>query len=824
MCPIHLESMTMPEQALPDAGNTRALLDELDRYRFLARLDEVLGGLAEPGQIAQAAASLLCAHLEGDHCRYLDRPGAGWDRLAGGLQHVGTDPGGGQDAPPGRTVLACVVDDCTADVRFAGYLPPAVAALPGAFMAAPVIEAGQTLAWMLVAQDAPRHWTATDAALLSAVARRCHAFIENNRMETELRSAEKRIRANHDYLRLLIDSGEEGFYSVDRDGVTIMCNTAFLKMLGFAREEDAVGRKLHGIIHHRHPDGAEYDVCDCPIYQSARFGTFAHVEDEVFFRVDGSEFPVAYRARPVWQDGELQGAVCTFVDVTERRRTELALRQSEAHLASLFAQTGAGISDADLGGRLVRMNERFCRIVGRAREDLLGMRMRDITHPDDLARSVALFERAVATGEPYEIEKRYVSPDGGIVWVNNTVSPVRAPGGEIESILAVSVDISERKRAEEALREADRRKDEFLAMLAHELRNPMAPIRAAADLMAVARLEPEQLRRTSQIISRQVGHMTGLVDDLLDVSRVTRGLITLDKTDLEVKQIVADALEQARPLIEQKAHRLTLELDPAPAHVVGDHKRLIQILTNLLNNAAKYTPRGGSIHLTMQASERHVRLRVADNGVGIPLELQPRIFDLFAQAERSPDRSQGGLGIGLALVRSLVELHGGTVACESAGSGCGSDFIVTLPRALPPQGDAASARERPDGTPVFQGRRVLIVDDNVDAARMLAMYLEVVGHEVMVEHAATVALERADTARPDVCILDIGLPEIDGNTLARMLRARSATAGALLIALTGYGQEQDRERAMAAGFDHFLVKPVDAGAMLDLIEMDSARR
>ncbi|RYE97054.1 MAG: PAS domain S-box protein, partial [Oxalobacteraceae bacterium] len=339
--------MTMSEQALPAAGNTRALLDELDRYRFLARLDAALEGLAEPGQIAQAAARLLCAHLAGDHCRYLDQPGAGWDCLAEGLQWVATDPGSDQDAPPGPTVPACIVDDGKAAARFAGYLPPGMDAAPGALMAAPVIEDGQALAWMLVAQDAPRHWTAHDIALLSAVARRCHALIENQRMGTALRSAEKRIRADHDYLRLLIDSGEEGFYSVDRDGVTVMCNTAFLKMLGFAREEDAVGRKLHGVIHHRHPDGSAHDVRDCPIYQSARFGTFAHVEDDVFFRTDGSEFPVAYRARPVWQDGELQGAVCTFVDVTERRRTELALRQSEAHLASLFAQTGAGISEAD---------------------------------------------------------------------------------------------------------------------------------------------------------------------------------------------------------------------------------------------------------------------------------------------------------------------------------------------------------------------------------------------------------------------------------------------------------------------------------------------
>ncbi|WP_051972014.1 PAS domain S-box protein [Massilia sp. 9096] len=597
-----------------------------------------------------------------------------------------------------------------------------------------------------------------------------------------------------------------------------MCNAAFLKMLGFGREEDAIGKKLHGVIHHSHPDGSDYDVCDCPIYQTAQTGMPAHVPDELFFRLDGSGFPVEYRVRPVWQDGQLQGAVCTFVDISERKRTEQALQHSQAHVESLFAQTGAGVSETDLTGKLLRMNDRFCQMVGRSREELLTWRMQDYTHPDDLPRNLPPFEHAAATGAPFEIEKRFVRPDGTVMWVSNTVSPVRsALGGPVDSMLAVSVDISERKRAEEALREADRRKDEFLAMLAHELRNPMAPIRAAADLMQAVQLEPERLKRTSQIISRQVSHMTDLVDDLLDVSRVTRGLVTLDQTDLDVKQVITDALEQVRRLIEAKRHHLTVDLDPAPAHVLGDQKRLVQILTNLLNNAVKYTPAGGNLHLTLQTSPQQVRLHVADNGVGIAPSLQAHIFDLFAQAERSPDRAQGGLGIGLALVRSLVELHGGTVRCESAGAGKGSEFVVTLPRtadaSLPdaPQrsGDALAASSLP--------RRILIVDDNNDAAQMLAMVLEVAGHDVTVQNSSVRALDWARGERPDVCVLDIGLPEIDGNALARRLRSQPETAGATLIALTGYGQEQDRLQAMAAGFDHFLVKPVDAAAILALV-------
>jgi PAS domain S-box-containing protein len=824
---------SMSDQLTPGGDHTAALLDELDRYRFLARLDGAIRYLTDAADITNAATALVRDYFGVDRCTCVAAPDGGARPMAPSEEQR-VDGMRWDDGIAGRyergffnAVLAqscdlgepCVVDDVETDPRLADVRSAWRRMGLGAVVIVPVVEAGRLVACMTLEQAARRHWQRPEVTLLAAVAGRCWEALARCQLALELRNAEARIRSSRDYLRLLIDSGEEGFYSVDRDGVTIMCNAAFLKMLGFAREEDAIGKKLHDVIHHSHPDGHQYAACDCPIYQAAQFGTPAHVEDEMFFRLDGTGFPVEYRARPVWQDGVLQGAVCTFVDVTERRRTEHALQQSEAHLKSLFAQTGAGISEGDLTGRLFRMNDRFCQIVGRSREELLSMRMQDFTHPDDLAVNVALFERAIATRMPFEVEKRYVRPDGSIVWVNNTVSPVRSTDdGPVDSMLAVSVDISERKLAEEALREADRRKDEFLAMLAHELRNPMAPIRAAADLMQVAHLDPERLRRTSRIIARQVRHMTGLVDDLLDVSRVTRGLAELEKTDLDVKLVIADALEQVRPLIEEKRHHLTVDLDPAPAHVTGDQKRLVQILTNLLNNAAKFTPEGGIIHLTMQASDDRVHLHVADNGVGIPLELQPQIFELFAQAERSPDRSQGGLGIGLALVKSLVELHGGSVHCRSEGAGKGSDFIVTLPRAVGPgQGSLAQHEDGARMGPVMR-RRILIVDDNVDAAQMLAMYLEVAGHDVVVENHSARALERARQIKPAVCVLDIGLPDIDGNELAQLLRRQPETAQAVLIALTGYGQERDRQRSLEAGFDHFLVKPVDAATVLGLVQ------
>ena len=367
----------------------------------------------------------------------------------------------------------------------------------------------------------------------------------------------------------------------------------------------------------------------------------------------------------------------------------------------------------------------------------------------------------------------------------------------------------EKARAQAELREANRRKDEFLAMLAHELRNPLAPISAAAQLMELGRLDATRLKHTSQVISRQVKHMTGLVDDLLDVSRVTRGLVALDLVPQDIKSIVSNATEQVRPLMEAQRHHLAIDLPPEPAHVMGDAKRLVQILTNLLNNAAKYTPAGGEIHLTVRVENGEVVTRVKDNGIGIPHELQPRVFELFVQAERTLDRSQGGLGLGLALVRSLVELHGGSVVCRSDGPGQGSCFTVRLPLLVREHAPVERRRGNRSLEPAGPRLKVLVVDDNADAAETLCMLLETSGHQVRVEHGGVPALATARESLPDVCLLDIGLPDMDGKDLARRLRAQSETAGAVLIAITGYGQEQDRRSALEAGFDHHLVKPVD---------------
>lgn len=371
-------------------------------------------------------------------------------------------------------------------------------------------------------------------------------------------------------------------------------------------------------------------------------------------------------------------------------------------------------------------------------------------------------------------------------------------------------------RVNEERDEASRAKDEFLAMLGHELRNPLAPISAAAQLLRSGKLDTAQVSKASDVIIRQVAHMTTMVNDLLDVSRVTSGLVTLDIERLPLQRIVSDAIEQVAPLMEARQQCLTTDVPRELVEVMGDHKRLVQILTNLLGNAVKFTGCGGNIALQISVRQRQVTLLVSDNGIGMDAALIPKVFHLFAQAKRSSDRSQGGLGLGLALVKSLVELHAGTVSAGSAGLNQGSRFEVRLPCLAP----VAVAVAQPASAALDcagAALRILVVDDHLDGAMMLSMLLESLGHQTMVEHGAPGVLRRIDEMLPDVCILDIGLQGMDGNDLARRLRQHAGLSGAVLIAMTGYGQEADRQCSLAAGFDHHFVKPVDIAKLTQLL-------
>jgi len=391
--------------------------------------------------------------------------------------------------------------------------------------------------------------------------------------------------------------------------------------------------------------------------------------------------------------------------------------------------------------------------------------------------------------------------------------------GSSETItLATSINgmLDRLHRQQAHLQREHERKDEFLAMLAHELRNPLAPISSAAQLLRMLYAHEPRIKDASEVIGRQVKHMTHLVDDLLDVSRVTRGLVTIEKTTVELGAVLREAVEQIVPVIKARHHTLTLDIAPEPLLVSGGRTRLIQVAANLLNNAAKYTPEGGELHVSLQRQGDSVLLQVRDNGIGIAPDLLPVVFDLFTQGERTPDRAQGGLGLGLALVKKVVELHHGSVEARSGGAGKGSTFIIRLP--LLADAGAAPALAAAAAAPApARARRILVVDDNVDAARTLAMVLELAGHRVTVEHSAQAALAHAGKDGFDVILLDIGLPDMSGHALAAALKRLPCCAAAALVAVSGYGQEQDRHLSREAGFAAHLVKPVRAEELTDTI-------
>ena len=496
----------------------------------------------------------------------------------------------------------------------------------------------------------------------------------------------------------------------------------------------------------------------------------------------------------------------------QERATSAAHAETNRTLNAIISASPASIMLVDLDGTVRLWNPAAERIFGWTAEQTLGRFLPAIS--DELRDEFLANLAIIGAGEPIvDRETRRCTRDRGMIDVGIWAAPIQRPDGVIQALCLI-VDISDRKQAEQDARAADRRKDEFLAMLGHELRNPLAPILTAVQLMEMR--GDQGAVRERAIIERQARHLVRLVDDLLDVSRITRGKVDLERAVTDLAAAIAKAVEMASPLLERRSHRLELDVQPELL-VDGDPVRLAQVFQNLLTNAAKYTPPGGHIAVRARRRDEDAVVEIQDDGIGIPAHLLSSVFEPFVQGERALDRSEGGLGIGLMLVRSLVELHDGSVTAHSHGAGAGSRFTVTLPLL---RGDA---RARPGTGPqpvladrAVTGRRVLLVDDNADAAEMLAQVLRAVGHEVVVVHDGPGALAAARGFAPEVALLDIGLPVMDGYELARHLRAVLPRTP-LFIALTGYGQEHDRQRSLDSGFAEHLVKPVNPTLLIDAI-------
>ena len=631
---------------------------------------------------------------------------------------------------------------------------------------------------------------------------------------TDRKHAADALRKSETHLRAVLEQAPFAIVFTEPSGDILFSNALFDTL--WRRADHITIGSYSDIYEGYHLDGRPILSEEWPGARALLKGEV--IEGEVYevVKTDGTRFTCWLAARPIrGNDGEIVGAVVMSRDITKERRTQEALRASEERRALGLEAAGIGDWSYDIASGLIDCSPRVHALLGISPGEPVTIERHDrLIDPDDRAVVEAARTHALdpAHDGDYRVDFRLRTTNEGVRWIRSigrVIFDANTDKPHAVYMIGAMTDITLQKETEEALRENDRRKDKFLAMLAHELRNPLAPISSAANILMLPDVDDVQIKQTSQIIARQVKHMTSLVDDLLDVSRVTRGLIQIEKTPVDFRRVVADAVEQVSPLIQTRRHQLVLDLPEEIAVVCGDNKRLVQVVANMLGNAAKYTQEGGTISLKMEVGPALITLIVEDNGAGMAPQLVEHVFDLFMQAERTSDRSSGGLGLGLALVKSLVDLHEGTVTCASAGLGKGSRFTVSLPRLVQTTQRIERRRNSREQVKVGKGLKILIVDDNVDAAEMLAVFLEDAGHEVYIENQSVKGLERARRQVPDVCLLDIGLPEMDGNELAQRLRKQPETSDTVLIAVTGYGQEEDRIATRAAGFNYHMVKPVD---------------
>jgi PAS domain S-box-containing protein len=651
-------------------------------------------------------------------------------------------------------------------------------------------------------------------------------WVGTNTDITETKRAEEDLRDARSRLESTLAAGEIGTWEFDVVNDVIRADSNLARIFGVTPDEAAAG-PLAAYTRSIHPD--DRDRVAATIARAVEAGE-TYEADYRLVGPGGTVRWVVARGRverdPSGQALRLPGVV---VDITERKQAEererLLLAETvtaNAKFRAFFEQGPlfAGIMDVD--GTILEPNRLSLEACGYTREQVVGKPFWECPW---WSRSAVLVEQIKAAsaqaagGETYQAEMPYFVADGSERMVDLILLPVKDETGRVLFLAPTGTDITRRRQLEDGMRklaadlsEADRRKDEFLATLAHELRNPLAPIRNGLQILRLSRDSGQpagqvQIPQVQIMMERQLGQLVRLVDDLLDVSRISRGKLELRKERVELAAVVSHAVETSRPVIDSGGHQLTVSLPPEPVWLDADVTRLGQVFANLLNNAAKYSERGGSIRLAVERQGGEAVVTVEDGGIGIPPHMLPRIFDLFTQVDRSLERSQGGLGIGLTLVKRLVEMHGGSVEAYSGGHGMGSEFTVRLPVL------SAAAVQPPAGTgepAQLPARcRILVADDNVDAADSLAMMLEIMGNEVRTANDGLQAVEAAAAFRPDMILLDIGMPRLNGYEACRAIREQPDGGRPVIVACTGWGQDEDRRRSREAGFNFHLVKPVD---------------
>lgn len=733
---------------------------------------------------------------------YLDTLNITWDDCERGRGPTGTAI---------RTGRPCMCKNMLTDPEFLPWRDEALKRGYASSLVLPMLAGGKAFGAVTIYSAQADPFTDDEIGLLSRLADDLTFGVKAIRLREANQLAEANLRASEERYRSLFNGMTEGFalHEIICDGLGVPCNYRFLdinpafeRLTGLSRDT-VVGRTIADVLPGEEPQWVDIYGGVALTGTPVRFDNYSpglQKHFEIF----------AYSPNPG------QFAVI-FGDVTERMRAENALRESEERLSTTLRSIGDAVLATDAEARVTMMNPVAEALTGWTEHEALGRQIEEVFHIVNEASHEAVespIARCLKEGQIVGLANHTVliSKDGRTTPIDDSGAPIRDAEGNVLGGILVFRDISLRRQTEEEQRRADRAKDEFLAMLSHELRNPLATISNAAALIEMNAPPSPALRQPVDILNRQVRHTTRLVEDLLDVSRITHGKLELRTQAVDLVALLQRAADAAQQQMIGLGHRFSVNLIDGPLFVQADPTRLEQVVDNLLNNAAKYTDAGGEVTLTLAANEGEAVIRVRDNGRGIDQDMLPRIFDLFTQEERSLDRARGGLGIGLTLVRNLVEMHGGTVEAFSNGPGSGSEFVVRLGIC-----EAVTAEPASPGQPAGAGAiNILVVDDNADAAETLAAILDVWGHKVEVVHTGPAALESVRLKRPDVVLLDIGLPGMDGYEVAQRLRDEGSEA-MRLIALTGYGQDNDRRRSLSAGFDDHLVKPVDLDVLSELL-------
>jgi two-component system, chemotaxis family, CheB/CheR fusion protein len=792
-----------------------------ERQAFLSELSDSLRPLSDPSDVQAEASRILGEQLGASRVAYFEVQGDNYVVERDYSDAVPSIVGRYPIASFGLDELAVLRAGRTAVETDVGALGSRAESEKDAFaalqilsyVAVPLIKGGAFVAGLAVHVASVRVWTPTEVAIIEETAERTWAAVQRVRAEAELLQSGER-------LRMALRAARMVAWEYDPSSGAVFTSDNASDVYGFSPGEEmgSIDRGLDIL----HPDDVERHRAVVVAAVAAGEGFTSQFR---IVRPDTGAVQWMEEQGHAVSDGV--GTTIRLIgvnmDITQRKAVEDRLREREAFIQRILdASPGVVYVFDRTDGRTAYINDQVRLVLGIPPEDVVTSSKPFIVergHPDDLPALHDHIGRlgALSDGDVLTTEYRMRHADGRWLWFlsRDTVFQ-RTADGAPKQVLGVASDITARKEAEDALRDADRRKDEFLATLAHELRNPLAPIRSGLHIirMAGAAGKVEQARA---MMDRQVTQLVRLVDDLLDVSRITSGKLELRQNRVDLRAVIDAALETSRPAIEHAGLEFTACVPDEPIWVKGDHTRLAQVVSNLLNNSAKYTHLGGSIRLKVQRQGAQALVSIADDGIGIPRNMLDKVFAMFTQVDRTLEKTTGGLGIGLSLVKALVEMHGGSIEARSEGDRKGSEFVVCLPVITPEFG----MPEAPDGsaeaimTPVLQ--RILVVDDNVDAADSLAQLLELQGHEVRTAYDGHAGIEAARIFRPSVVVCDIGMPKLNGYNVARSIRSEEWGKNMVLVALTGWGQDDDREKSAYAGFDHHLVKPVDDTALLKVL-------